>query len=118
MNAIHTGTGSLVEERPVGEEQKKNEAFGPPKVRNFQLLFGGQTISVLGDALYVVALPWLILTTGGSTEELGLVLAAYGIPRALSMLLGGLLSDRLRPRRVMLIRRSPFAAGWSLGDAR
>ncbi|HLV98256.1 MAG TPA: MFS transporter [Ktedonobacterales bacterium] len=103
MNAIHTGTGSLVEERPVGEEQKKNKAFGPPKVRNFQLLFGGQTISVLGDALYVVALPWLILTTGGSTEELGLVLAAYGIPRALSMLLGGWLSDRLRPRRVMLI---------------
>jgi MFS family permease len=75
----------------------------PFKVRNFTLLFGGQTISILGDALYAVAFPWLILTTGGSTQELGIVLAAYGIPRAASMLVGGWLSDRLRPRRVMLL---------------
>ena len=46
------------------------------KTRNFTLLFGGQTISILGDALYAVALPWLILTTGGSAQELGIVLAA------------------------------------------
>ncbi len=103
MNAIHTGTGTLVEERPVGAEQKKTGAFSPLNVRNFTLLFGGQTISVIGDALYLVALPWLVLTTGGSAQELGIVLAAYGIPRALSMLVGGWLSDRLRPRRVMLI---------------
>ena len=103
MNAIHTDTGTLVEERPVGEEQQKTVAGGPLKVRNFTLLFGGQTISVIGDALYLVALPWLVLTTGGNAQELGIVLAAYGIPRAVSMLVGGWLSDRLRPRRVMLI---------------
>src|SRR5262249_41868005 len=57
----------------------------------------------MGDALYLVAFPWLVLTTGGSAQELGIVLAAYGIARALSMLAGGWLSDRLRPRRVMLI---------------
>ena len=103
MKDMHVDTRTLVEERPVGEEQQKTETFGPLKVRNFQLLFGGQTISVIGDALYLVALPWLVLTTGGSPQELGSVLAAYGIPRALSMLLGGWLSDRLGPRRVMLI---------------
>ncbi len=65
MNAMHGGTG----ERPVGEEQKKTEAGGPLNVRNFQLLFGGQTISVIGDALYLVALPWLVLTTGGSPRS-------------------------------------------------
>ena len=75
----------------------------PFKVRNFMLLFGGQMISVLGDALYAVALPWLILNNGGSAEALGMVLAAYGIPRVGSMLLGGWLADRLRPRRVMLL---------------
>ncbi len=72
-------------------------------VRNFSLLFGGQTISIIGDALYMVALPWLILTTGGSAQELGIVLTAYGIHRVASMLVGGWLSDRLRPRMVMLI---------------
>ena len=75
----------------------------PFKVRNFNLLFSGQTISIFGDALYAVALPWLILTTGGSAQELGIVLTAYGIPLAASMLAGGWLSDHLRPRRVMLI---------------
>ena len=75
----------------------------PFKVRNFSLLFSGQTVSIIGDALYMVALPWLILTTGGNAEVLGTVLAAYGIPRAGSMLVGGWLSDRLRPRRLMLI---------------
>ena len=75
----------------------------PFKVRNFNLLFVGQTISIIGNALYAVALPWLILTTGGNAQELGIVLAAYGIPLAVSMLAGGWLSDRLRPRRVMLM---------------
>src|SRR5260221_9649235 len=108
MNEMHEDAGAVVEEQPaenvpVVEEKKKPVAGGPLKVRNFNLLFGGETISVIGDALYTVALPWLVLTTGGSAEELGTVLAAYGIPRALSMLAGGWLSDRLRPRKGMLI---------------
>jgi MFS family permease len=81
----------------------KGGLLRPFKVRNFRLLFSGQTVSIIGDALYAVALPWLILTTGGSAQELGIVLAAYGIPRAGSLLMGGWLSDRLRPRRLMLI---------------
>lgn len=75
----------------------------PFKVRNFNLLFSGQVVSTIGNTLYMVALPWLILTTGGNAQELGMVLASYGIPLALCTLAGGWLSDRLRPRKVMLI---------------
>lgn len=75
----------------------------PLKVRDFRLLFGGQVISTVGDAFYAVALPWLVLTNGGNAQELGIILGAYGIPRIGSVLLGGILSDRLRPRRVMLL---------------
>ncbi|HEV2581984.1 MAG TPA: MFS transporter [Ktedonobacteraceae bacterium] len=57
----------------------------------------------MGDSFYAVALPWLVLTQGGNAQELGIILSAYGIPRIGSILLGGILSDRLRPRRVMLI---------------
>ena len=62
MEKIPAGTGILLKEQPaervlVMEEQKKPEAFGPLRGRNFALLFGGQTISVVGDALYLVALP-------------------------------------------------------------
>jgi predicted MFS family arabinose efflux permease len=77
--------------------------FAPLRIGNFRLLFGGQTISTFGDTLYAVALPWLILNNGGNAQELGFVLTAYGIPRVGSILLGGWLSDRLHPRRIMLI---------------
>lgn len=78
-------------------------ALAPLRVRNFVLLFSGQMISTLGDMFYAVALPWLILTNGGTPQDLGIVLAAYGVPRVGLLLVGGVLSDRLRPRRVMLL---------------
>lgn len=77
--------------------------LAPLKVRDFRLLFGGQLVSTVGDAFYAVALPWLVLTNGGNAQELGIILSAYGIPRIGSVLLGGILSDKLRPRRVMLL---------------
>lgn len=88
---------------PVERQPPAGGMLRPFTVRNFNLLFGGQTISTMGDALYAVALPWLILTNGGSAQDLGLVLTAYGIPRVGCVLLGGWLADRLRPRRLMLI---------------
>jgi MFS family permease len=91
------------QDRQILLERALGEMLQPFKVRNFSLLFGGQTVSTIGDALYAVALPWLILANGGNAQELGIVLTAYGIPRVGSVLLGGWLSDRLRPRRLMLI---------------
>ncbi len=80
-----------------------NVLLTPFEVRNFRFLFAGQVISTLGDAFYAVALPWLMLSTGHTSQELGIVLAAYGVPRVGTLLLGGILSDRLRPWRVMLL---------------
>jgi len=75
----------------------------PLKDRNFRLYFGGQMLSTLGDTFYTVALPWIILNNGGDAQSLGIVLSAYGVPRLGTILLGGMLSDRLRPRPVMLL---------------
>ena len=92
---------------PAQEQPAKKAGAGsilaPLRVRDYRLLFSGQLISTIGDAFYAVALPWLVLTNGGSAQELGIILSAYGIPRIGSVLLGGVLSDRLRPRRVMLL---------------
>ena len=76
------------------------EPFARP---DFRLLFAGQLVSVLGDKFYAVALPWFVLATGGSAERLGWLLTAYGLPRLATTLAGGWLSDRLHPRRVMLL---------------
>jgi hypothetical protein len=55
--------------------------LAPLRVRDFRLLFSGQMISTIGDMFYAVALPWLMLSSGRSPQELGIVLAAYGVPR-------------------------------------
>jgi MFS family permease len=68
----------------------------------FRLLWLGQGISLLGNQFYLVALPWLVLQLTGNAFAIGIVLALVSVPRALFMLLGGALTDRLSPRVVML----------------
>ena len=76
---------------------------------NFRLLFGGSTISMLGDQFTLVALPWLVLKLTGNPAALGLVLATMALPLALFMLIGGAVVDRLSPRRVLLAARGANA---------
>ena len=70
--------------------------------RNFQLLWLGETISLIGDQFHMIALPWLVLQLTGDAFAMGAVLALGAVPRALFMLVGGALTDRLSPRTVML----------------
>jgi MFS family permease len=75
---------------------------GPLSVPAFRLLAAGQFASTIGDYCYAVALPWFVLSSHSSAASLGIVLACYGVPRALLTLAGGSLADRFGPRRVML----------------
>jgi MFS family permease len=75
----------------------------PLRIRDFRLLFTGETVSVLGDQFHFVALTWLALQLTGSGLALGTVLMTAAIPRAAFMLLGGAFSDRFSPRTLMLL---------------
>jgi MFS family permease len=66
------------------------------------MLWIGEGISLLGDQFYMIALPWLVLTLTGNALAVGTVFATAGIPRALFMLVGGALTDRFTPRRLMM----------------
>jgi MFS family permease len=68
---------------------------------SFRLLFWGQALSVVGDRITPVAIAFAVLGLGSATD-LGLVMAAAGIPFALFAVAGGVLSDRVGRRRVML----------------
>jgi MFS family permease len=72
-------------------------------LHDFRLLFVGTTTSLLGDQFALIATPWLVLQLTGDPLALGIVLALEGIPRAVFMLLGGAITDRLSPRLIMLI---------------
>ena len=71
-------------------------------LRDFRLLFAGATTSLLGDQFSLIATPWLVLQLTHDPLALGTVLALEGIPRALFMLIGGVITDRISPRKVML----------------
>jgi len=77
-------------------------SFAPLRHRPFRLLASGQLASNLGDGFYTVALPWYVLSHHGGALLLGSVLACYGVARTASLVVGGHLSDRLRPWTVML----------------
>lgn len=72
------------------------------RIRNFRLLWIGEGISLLGDQFYLIALPWLVLQLTGNALAVGTVMATAGIPRALFMLVGGALTDRFTPRKLMI----------------
>src|ERR1700690_4010144 len=74
--------------------------------RNFALLWSGQTISVVGNGLFLVALPLEVLQISNSPLNLALVISAQTIPSVLLLLIGGTLVDRLSRRVVMLVSDS------------
>lgn len=84
---------------------KKPPGASPFTSRAFVLLFVGSSISIVGDQFTLVALPWLVLKLTGNPAALGFVLAAMAVPRAVFMLIGGALVDRMSPRRVLLNAR-------------
>ncbi|HKV92770.1 MAG TPA: MFS transporter [Candidatus Angelobacter sp.] len=74
----------------------------PLRERNFRRLWMGAAISLFGDQFYLVALPWVVLQRTGSAVAMGTILMTAAIPRAILMLLGGALTDRISPRKIMM----------------
>jgi MFS family permease len=72
---------------------------------NFKWLLRGGVISMLGDQLSMIALPWLVLKLTGDTLALGLVIALMSLPRAVFILIGGALVDRYSPKRVLMLSK-------------
>ncbi|MFJ6407323.1 MFS transporter [Streptomyces hydrogenans] len=74
-----------------------------PAHRSPQVLrwLGAYTASTLGDSVYYLALSWAAVSSG-SPAQAGLVMTVSAVPRALLMLVGGVIADRLGPRRVVI----------------
>ena len=70
--------------------------------RDFRLLWGGQTISFVGDAAFVIAVGWRVTALTNSAGSLGFVLAAESVAMLATLLWGGVLADRY-PRSLLMI---------------
>jgi len=61
----------------------------------------GQSVSLLGDEAYYVALTWAAAVKGGAAG-VALVASIAAVPRAVLMLPGGAIADRFGLRRIMI----------------
>jgi MFS family permease len=80
-----------------------SDARHPVFNREFRYLWIGNTVSGCGDQFFLVALPWLILQLTGSGAVLGGIMMVEAIPRAALMLIGGAVTDRVSPRKIMIL---------------
>lgn len=76
--------------------------LAPLRLRDFRLLWVGMTVSLVGDGIFLVAMAWQVFELTDAPTALGLVGAAMTVPHVVFLLAGGVVSDRLDRRRVMI----------------
>lgn len=70
--------------------------------RDFTVFWAGQTLSFLGDAFSIVAIPLLILEVTGSLTQMGVVTALYGVGSLFAGIAAGPIVDRVDRRKLMI----------------
>jgi Transmembrane secretion effector len=95
-----TGTMRRAEDREsTGDREHLAAAL---RQRDFALLWSGQTVSLVGNGIFTVALPLEVLRLTGNPLDLALVVGARTLPAVLLLLIGGTIVDRVSRRVVML----------------
>jgi MFS family permease len=72
------------------------------KEPGYRRLFLGRAISLIGDGVTPVALAFAVLDLTGSPTDLGIILAVHSVVLIALVLAGGVIADRISPRRAML----------------
>jgi len=73
------------------------------RVRDFRLVFGAFAVSMVGDRMVTIALAFAVLELDGSASDIGIVLAARTLPLVATLLIGGVVADRVSRQRVMVV---------------
>lgn len=71
-------------------------------IRDFRLLWIGQTVSSIGDQIFPIAVALKVVHAGGSAGDLGVVLLGRSLAMVLFLVIGGVYADRVSRTRVMI----------------
>lgn len=71
--------------------------------RNFMIFWLGQSLSNVGDAVALIAMPLLVLHITGSVARMGFVTATVGAAMLVAGVVAGPLADRVDRRRLMIL---------------
>ncbi len=83
-----------------------SQTFTALKHPNYRLWFFGQLVSLLGTWMQMMAQSYLVFELTKSPAFLGYISFAFGLPSWIFMLYGGVISDRMSRRKLMLIAQS------------
>jgi len=70
--------------------------------RDFRLLFGARTISFFGTNLAPIAVAFAVLDLTGSATDTGFAFACWTLAQISTLLVGGVIADRL-PRKLVMV---------------
>ncbi|MFZ0041808.1 MAG: MFS transporter [Solirubrobacteraceae bacterium] len=76
--------------------------FGVLRERDLRLVFSATAVSQIGDGVVTVAVTFAVLDLTHSATDIGIVLASRTIALLASLLVGGVVADRVSRRRVMI----------------
>lgn len=76
--------------------------FESLQYRDYRLFWFGQLISVLGFQMLMLTQIWLVYDLTGSTVQLGLVGLSSAVPSIVLNLFGGVVADKVNPRRLIM----------------
>jgi len=74
----------------------------PLRSKDFARWTAGASISLLGDGIFLVALAWQVYDLWSAPAAFAIVGAVWTLPNVAFLLLGGVISDRLDRRKVMI----------------
>ncbi|MEV6930459.1 MFS transporter [Dactylosporangium sp. NPDC051485] len=74
----------------------------PLRSRDFRLLWTGMSTSLIGDGILLVALAWQVYALSGAPAAMSVVGFALSLPQVVTLLFGGVISDRFDRRKIML----------------
>jgi hypothetical protein len=100
---------------------RRDGLLTPLRDRDFRLLWAGMCLSLVGDGAFLVALAWQVLKLSGGPAGMTYVGIAMTVPMIVFLLVGGVASDRLERRWILvmadLLRACAVAlmAGLTLG---
>jgi DHA3 family tetracycline resistance protein-like MFS transporter len=90
-------------------------------LRDFRLLWIGQTVSAIGDQIFPIAVALKVVHAGGSPGDLGVVLLGRALAMVLFLVVGGVYADRIARTRIMIgadLVRAVAVLGLALSPAK
>ncbi|MFL5732668.1 MAG: MFS transporter [Chloroflexia bacterium] len=127
LRYVHQGTPGVATVTTAAPRQVTASPAGSPTAslwhnRTFNIFWAGRSLSAIGDAFALIALPLLVLQATGSVLQMGLVTGIYGAGHFLASFFAGAIADRADRRRLMIaLNVSSFTLfsliplGWALG---